>query len=137
MQMFEARGVDFEELNDGEEELTGSSADGRGFAISGGVANAVVNQIKRIDPEKEVKVVSAEGLAECKKMLMVAKTGKYDGYLLEGMACPGGCVAGAGTIQPIKKTVDAVKNSMTHAQFKNSEDTEYKQYLDMIEEREQ
>ena len=29
---------------------------------------------------------------------MLAKAGKLDGYLLEGMACPGGCVAGAGTV---------------------------------------
>ena len=45
----------------------------------------------------EVKTVKAEGLAECKKMLMMAKAGRYDGYLLEGMACPGGCVGGGGT----------------------------------------
>lgn len=138
MQMFEAKGVDFEALKEVQgEELSKASADGRGFAISGGVANAVVNQIKRIDPDREVKVVSAEGLSDCRKMLMMAKAGKYNGYLLEGMACPGGCVAGAGTIQPIKKTVDAVKNSMNQAEFKNSEDTTYKQYLDMIEERKQ
>ena len=35
-------------------------------------------------------------------MMTLAKAGKYNGYLLEGMACPGGCVAGAGTMQPIK-----------------------------------
>ena len=33
--------------------------------------------------------------------MTLAKAGKYDGYLLEGMACPGGCVAGAGTILPV------------------------------------
>ena len=32
-------------------------------------------------------------------MMMSAKAGKYNGYLLEGMACPGGCVGGGG--QPI------------------------------------
>ena len=37
-------------------------------------------------PDKEVKIASAEGLANCKKMLMMAKAGKYNGYLLEGMA---------------------------------------------------
>ena len=31
---------------------------------------------------------------------MLAKAGKLDGYLLEGMACPGGCVNGGG--QPIR-----------------------------------
>ena len=32
-------------------------------------------------------------------MLKLAQAGKRDGYLLEGMACPGGCVGGGG--QPI------------------------------------
>ena len=44
--------------------------------------------VKRMDPDREVKVVSANGLQECKKMLMAAKAGKYNGYLLKGMACP-------------------------------------------------
>ena len=28
---------------------------------------------------------------------MLAKLGKENGCLIEGMACPGGCIAGAGT----------------------------------------
>ena len=40
--------------------------------------------------------------------MQLAKAGKYNGYLLEGMACPGGCVAGAGTMQAIKKSQAAV-----------------------------
>ena len=70
---------------------------------SQGVAQAVADCIKQIDPDREVKVQSAQGLHDCKRMLMLAKAGKYDGYLLEGMGCPGGCVAGAGTLQPIAK----------------------------------
>ena len=30
-------------------------------------------------------------------MLLLAKAGKMNGCLIEGMACPGGCIAGAGT----------------------------------------
>ena len=37
-----------------------------------------------------------------------AKVGKYKGYLLEGMACPGGCVAGPGTILPVEKAAKFV-----------------------------
>lgn len=44
----------------------------------------------------EVKIASAQGLADCKKLLMLAKAGKYNVYLLEGMGCPGGCIGGAG-----------------------------------------
>jgi len=34
---------------------------------------------------------------------MLAKAGKMNGCLIEGMGCPGGCVAGAGTNIPINK----------------------------------
>ena len=55
--------------------------------------------IKERYPDKEIKVANAEGLRDCYKLLRDAVAGKYPGYLLEGMACPGGCVAGAGTMQ--------------------------------------
>ena len=57
-----------------------------------------------------------DGLRECRKMLLMAKAGKRDGYLLEGMACPGGCVAGAGTIAPVPVTAAAVKKYKADAQ---------------------
>ena len=44
-----------------------------------------------------MKIEHAESLAECRKMLLLAKAGKKNGCLIEGMACPGGCIAGAGT----------------------------------------
>ena len=102
MGMFQAKGINFAEVEPGEP-FTDSTAAGRGFAVGGGVAQAVADCIKQIDPDREVKVQSAQGLHDCKRMLMLAKAGKYDGYLLEGMGCPGGCVAGAGTLQPIAK----------------------------------
>ena len=50
-----------------------------------------------------------DGLRECRKMLQMARAGKRNGYLLEGMGCPGGCVAGAGTIQPVKQSAASVE----------------------------
>ena len=41
--------------------------------------------------------------------MMMAKNGKYKGYLLEGMACPGGCVAGAGTILSVEQATKCVE----------------------------
>ena len=37
----------------------------------------------------EIKTQRADGLRDCRKLLLLAKAGKLDGYLLEGMACPG------------------------------------------------
>ena len=42
-------------------------------------------------------------------MLSLARAGKKDGYLLEGMACPGGCIGGAGTVLDKKKATSAVE----------------------------
>lgn len=41
---------------------------------------------------------AADNLFDCVKMMKIAKAGKRKGYLLEGMACPGGCVGGPGTL---------------------------------------
>ncbi len=134
MGMFEAKGIDFGELaNDGR--LSGSSADGRGFAVSGGVAAAVVNCIHEMEPEREVKVASAEGLRNCREMLMKAKKGEFDGYLLEGMACPGGCVGGAGTLQSPTKSRGQVMLNMRKAKSKNVLSSNYKDHLESLEER--
>ena len=136
MGLFEAKAVNFADLPDNPEDAFNSaSADARGFAASGGVAQAVVNAIKKMDPDREVKVMSAQGLADCKKMMMMAKAGKYNGYLLEGMACPGGCIAGAGTLRPIEQSHKEVEAFSSEACFTCANDTPYMEYLPLIEEK--
>ncbi|MCI9036767.1 MAG: 4Fe-4S binding protein [Oscillospiraceae bacterium] len=98
--MFAAKDIDFATIPEGEPMREGTAA-GRGFAVSGGVAGAVKDLIHQTHPDLEIKTAGAEGLRECRKLMTLAKAGKYKGYLLEGMACPGGCVAGAGTLLPI------------------------------------
>lgn len=129
--MFQAKEVDFATLPE-DAGYSDASGDGRNFAVSGGVAQAVVNCIHDSDPTREVKVASAEGLRECKKMLMMAKRGTYDGYLLEGMACPGGCVGGAGTIQAINKSTAAVTKNKNAADYQCVSGSQYKEYLDEL-----
>ena len=41
--------------------------------------------------------------------LQIAKAGKMNGCLIEGMGCPGGCIAGAGTNLPLNKAAAKVK----------------------------
>ena len=130
--MFNAKEIFFADLPE-DKPLREASGDGRGFAASGGVAKAVVNYIKKLDPSREVKVVSAEGLDNCKKMLMLAKAGKYNGYLLEGMACPGGCIAGAGTLRPINKAAQALTESQKAADFAQAADTTYADWIPDLE----
>ena len=130
--MFNAKEIFFADLPE-DKPLREASGDGRGFAASGGVAKAVVNYIKKLDPSRDVKVVSAEGLDNCKKMLMLAKAGKYNGYLLEGMACPGGCIAGAGTLRPINKAAQALAESQKAADFAQAADTTYADWIPELE----
>ncbi len=135
MGMFQAKQVDFDQLEeDSEDKLEHASADGRGFAASGGVAQAVVNAIKELAPDREVKVASAQGLADCKKLLMLAKAGKYNGYLLEGMACPGGCIAGAGTLADPAKTLAQLNKYKTTAPFKGAVESPFEMNLAFLEE---
>lgn len=81
----------------------GTTGAGRGYGVSGGVAAAIERTVKQYYPDVEVNVQHAEGLDACKKILMLAKAGKIKGCLIEGMGCPGGCVAGVGTIIPPEK----------------------------------
>lgn len=108
MGMFVAKGVELSEL-EADEIIMDASSLGRGFAESGGVAGAVANVIKQLAPGREVLTEKANGLHECVTMLRLAKVGKKDGYLLEGMACPGGCIGGAGTLAPVSKAQKALQ----------------------------
>ena len=122
--IFDAKHIDLTTIEE-ENDVNDASTDGRNFAVSGGVATAVVDVIKKKYPDHgPIQVANAEGLKDCRKLMQMAKLGKYNGYLLEGMACPGGCVAGAGTMQPIKKSQVAVNLYAKKANHVNANETE-------------
>ena len=123
--MFEAKEVDFATIEAGEPMNEGTAA-GRGFAVSGGVAGAVEKLIHETNPDLEVKTARAEGLRECRKLMTMAKAGKYNGYLLEGMACPGGCVAGAGTILPVDLAAKVVGRYQSEAKSASPLESPYR-----------
>ena len=113
--MFAAKGIDPNQT-EGESSMHDATAAGRGYACAGGVADAIEKCVHEYYPDVDVKIEHAEGLAECKKMLMLAKAGKMNGYMIEGMGCPGGCIAGAGTILPIpkaKQEIEKIKKAST------------------------
>lgn len=130
--IFDAGHVSLADVEEDPAGVNDASADGRAFAVTGGVAQAVVNVIRQTHPDREIKVASADGLAECRKLMAAAVAGKYPGYLLEGMACPGGCVAGAGTMQPINKSKVNVGLYAKQAQHQCSSETEHIKELDKL-----
>ena len=131
--MFEAKQVDFETIEP-MDDLNEGSAVGRGFAVSGGVAGAVEKMIQKTEPEREVNTARAEGLRECRKLMAMAKAGKYDGYLLEGMACPGGCIAGAGTLLSVELAAKVVSNYQNEADRQSPLDSAYRDQGKSLEE---
>ena len=123
--MFEAKDVDFASI-ESSETLNEGSAAGRGFTVSGGVAQAVTELVHKQHPDMEIKTARAEGLRDCRKLMMMAKAGKYKGYLLEGMACPGGCVAGAGTLLPVDLAAKVVGRYQSEAETESPLESPYR-----------
>lgn len=121
MGIFSAKQIELSEMEEVELESQ-SSRDGRNYAVAGGVAQAVVNVVKAAHPEKDVPVMKADTLHDCRKMLALAKAGKAKGCLLEGMACPGGCVGGPGTLSQIPRASTAVKTFALASPYETAED---------------
>ena len=133
--MFDAKDIDFNTIEPVEcESFKQSTGAGRGFAVSGGVAGAVTEALGKIAPDREVLTDYADGLRECRKLLTLAKVGKRNGYLLEGMACPGGCVAGAGTINAPHKSAAKITRYQLEAAEQNSLNTPFAHMLHEVEE---
>lgn len=130
--IFDAKHVDLAAIEEDPHGVNDASADGRAFAVSGGVAQAVVDVIAQRYPGRRIQVERAEGLRDCRKLMAAAAAGKYPSFLLEGMACPGGCVAGAGTMQPIPKAQAAVGLYAKQADHKTSNETEHVKELNKL-----
>ncbi|MDO4566366.1 MAG: 4Fe-4S dicluster domain-containing protein [Oscillospiraceae bacterium] len=95
--LFDSRDIDLASLE--EEPLDDASGFGRIFARSGGLSEAVAQGLKERGFEDfECRPVVCSGIAECQKALLLASKGKLDGNFIEGMACVGGCVNGAGCL---------------------------------------
>ena len=134
--MFDAKDIDFATLepDDCDTDFEHGTGAGRGFAVGGGVAAAVAEVIAKIAPDREIEVEYGDGLRECRRMLTMAKAGKRNGYLLEGMACPGGCVAGAGTITPVLNATSNVRTYKVKADRQSALDSEFVDRLKEVEE---
>ena len=57
--------------------------------------------------------------------MAMAKAGKYNGYLLEGMGCPGGCVAGPGTNLAVEQATKFVAKYSQEAKSTSPMDSMY------------
>lgn len=95
--LFDSKDIDLASLI--EEKIDDASYFGRIFARSGGLSDAVRQGLYEHGIEDFVyKPVICNGIEECKIALLKASKSKPDGNFIEGMACMGGCIGGAGCL---------------------------------------
>lgn len=92
--LFDSRDLDI--VNMEEEELDGASSYARMFAKSGGVAGAVAQGINEMGSDFDLNSIACDGIEQCKIALLQKRKGVLPNNFIEGMACVGGCVGGAG-----------------------------------------
>ena len=112
--LFASKGIKLTELE--ESVLDEATGFGRGFARSGGVTQAVEQTIREQGLECDFKSVICNGLSECEMALRKLKVGRLEGNFIEGMACEGGCVQGAGCINRSPKNRVEVDNHAKQAE---------------------
>lgn len=94
--LFDSRDMEISQLE--EDVLDNASYYGRIFARSGGLSDAVAQALKEQDLHFEVKPVACDGIEACRMTLLKASKNVLPGNFIEGMACTGGCIGGAGCL---------------------------------------
>lgn len=94
--LFDSKDINITEL--GEELLDNASYYGRIFARCGGLADAVQESLKEQGIEFDLKATSCNGIEECRVALIKKSKNLSDSNFIEGMACVGGCIGGAGCL---------------------------------------
>ena len=94
--LFDSRDMDITQLSEGV--LDNASYFGRIFARCGGLADAVAEGLKEQGIDFELKAVSCDGIEECRAALLKKSKNVLDANFIEGMACIGGCIGGAGCL---------------------------------------
>ena len=94
--LFDSKGIDITMLPEGV--LDNASYFGRIFARCGGLSDAVAEGIKEQGLDFELKPCSCDGIEACKVALLQKSKNRLDANFIEGMACIGGCIGGAGCL---------------------------------------
>lgn len=106
--LFDSRDIDITSLEEGV--LDNASYFGRIFARCGGLSDAVAEGIKEHGvTDFELKPFSCDGIENCRVALLKKSKNILDANFIEGMACTGGCIGGAGCLthgEKNKKQVD-------------------------------
>lgn len=102
--LFDSRDIIVEDLE--ETTLDEATGYGRRFAHSGGVIGALQQALEERGRDFQVNAVSATGIAQIRTTLLKASKGVLSENYIEGMACDGGCISGAGCLRKIDKNAN-------------------------------
>lgn len=94
--LFDSKNIDITTLS--EDVLDNASYFGRIFARSGGLSDAVKQALDEQKIDFTVKPAVCDGIEACKVALLKKSKNVLDANFIEGMACVGGCIGGAGCL---------------------------------------
>ena len=94
--LFDSRDLEITDM--AEDVLDNASYFGRIFARSGGLTDAVGQALREQGIAFDVKPVVCDGSEECRMALLKKSKNALQGNFIEGMACTGGCISGAGCL---------------------------------------
>lgn len=95
--LFDSRDIDITTLSEGV--LDNASYYGRIFARSGGLSDAVQEALKEQGYDDfTLKPCACDGIEACRVALLKKSKNLLDANFIEGMACVGGCIGGAGCL---------------------------------------
>ncbi len=94
--LFDSRDLDITTLP--EDVLDNASYFGRIFARSGGLSDAVAEGLKEQNIDFDLKPCVCDGIEACRMALLKKSKNVLDANFIEGMACLGGCIGGAGCL---------------------------------------
>ncbi|MBR2870869.1 MAG: 4Fe-4S dicluster domain-containing protein [Clostridia bacterium] len=106
--LFDSREIEITNLP--ESSLDNASYFGRIFARCGGLSSAVEQSLKEQGKDFDVKAVTCDGIEACKTALLKKSKNILDANFIEGMACLGGCVGGAGCLTHTERNKLDVEN---------------------------
>ena len=118
--LFDSRDIDITTLEEGV--LDNASYFGRIFARCGGLADAVQEGLKEQGLDFTLKAVSCDGIEACRMALLKKSKNVLDANFVEGMACVGGCIGGAGCLTHGEKNKAEVDKYGHEAHEKTIED---------------
>lgn len=95
--LFDSKEIDITALEEGT--LDNASYFGRIFARCGGLSDAVAEGLKEHNvTDLKLKACACDGIEACRVALLKKSKNLLDANFIEGMACVGGCIGGAGCL---------------------------------------